>query len=94
MTTNVEHRAFQEKPNLDSTYAPDLLPLLQSLLADLADLDFAHERNLDTIRRSPVDEDVKRTMLAGLRQRHHQMRAPYVHELATLQKRIVATLAQ
>jgi hypothetical protein len=88
MATQVEHLPPHDKHGPDHVYAPDILPLLQSLLADLADIDLAYEKSLDAIRRSPGDDALKYEMIDRLRQHHRERKAPYIRELTILQDRI------
>jgi hypothetical protein len=90
MATNLEH----PRPGASSSHYPiypeDICPRMQSLLAVLADIDCAHEKNLDSIRHSTADESQKRELLNLLRKRHQERRAPYIRELEALQQRIDA----
>lgn len=90
MPMDVEHPRIQGPVRTERVYSPDILPQLQSLLADLADIDFACEKKLESIRRSPSDEDHKRRLIAAILQRHEEQRAPYVEELTALHERIRA----
>jgi hypothetical protein len=74
-------------------YPSELLPSLQSLLAALADIDFEHESDIETIRNSSVDEWLRQVVIRKLQERHQERRAPYVRQLAALQKRIQAAAA-
>jgi hypothetical protein len=85
MPTHVQHPSFQELPGIGRTYSPDTLPRLQSLLADLADIDFACEKSLKAIERSLGDESLKRRKIAQLWRDHEERRAPYVAALEELQ---------
>jgi hypothetical protein len=67
--------------------------LLQSLLATLADIDFAYESDLEVVQNSTTDEVLKRTVIKKLQECHRERRAPYVQQLATLQERMVAMAA-
>ena len=69
-------------------YSPDLQPLLQSLLATLADIDFEHERERDTISTRTADMNLKIRLLEKLREHHSERREPYIQQLAILQERI------
>jgi hypothetical protein len=69
-------------------YSPDLQPLLQSLLATLADIDFEHERERDTISTRTADMNLKIRLLEKLREHHRERREPYIQQLAILQERI------
>jgi hypothetical protein len=93
MPTHEQHPRFQEMPGTARVYSPYILPRLQSLLADLADIDFACEKSLEAIERSSGDEGLKRTMIAELRRRHQERRAPYVGELEDLQEQVRACFA-
>jgi hypothetical protein len=59
-------------------YSPDLQSLLRSLLATLADLDFAYESDLEVVKNSATDELLKRAIVAKLERQHCERRAPYV----------------
>jgi hypothetical protein len=78
---------------MNRTYSPTLQPLLQSLLLTLADIDFAYESNLETVRNSISDEVLKREVIGKLQQQHQERRTPYVRQLAALQERIRALAA-
>lgn len=82
------HMHLQQTSGTGNVYSPDILPLLQSLLADLADIDMAYEKNIEVIRQSQVEEESKSQMRARLRQSHDEQRAPYVQELIALWERI------
>ena len=88
MPTDVQYSRSLERPGMDRVYAPDILPRLQSLLADLADIDFVCEQELDAVERSEDDESLKRRQIAHLRRCHQERRAPYVAALENLQERI------
>jgi hypothetical protein len=75
------------------SYAPETLPILQSLLATLADLDFAYERERDRISRSTKDPSVRARALRTLEVEHHERREPYIRNVALLQGRIVPSPA-
>jgi hypothetical protein len=70
------------------TYPPDFLPLLQLLLATLADIDYEHESDIETVRNSAADEWLKQATIRKLQERRQQRRAPYVRKLEGLQKHI------
>ena len=69
-------------------YCPDIQPLMQSLLAILADLDFAHECELERIETGSGDAAMKERLRSRLEAQHRERRAPYVHQLGRLQARI------
>jgi hypothetical protein len=85
MRTDVQHLRFQETSRTDRVYSPDILPRLQALLADLADIDLACQQKLEAIERSLGDESLKRRKIARLWQDHQERRAPYVAALEELQ---------
>jgi hypothetical protein len=70
------------------TYPPDFLPLLQLLLATLADIDYEHESDIETVRNSSADEWLKQATIRKLQERRQRRRAPYVRKLEGLQKHI------
>ena len=74
-------------------YSPEVLPLLQLLLAALADIDFEHESDIETVRNSAADEWLKQTTIRKLQERRQERRAPYVRKLEGLQKQIQAVAA-
>jgi hypothetical protein len=69
-------------------YSPALQPLLQSLLATLANIDFEYERERDRLNGSARDADLKMRLLKKLERQHHERREPYIRQLATLQERL------
>jgi hypothetical protein len=69
-------------------YSPSILPLMQSLAATLADIDFAHERDIEFIEGRAGDPALKARRLRTIKQEHRERRAPYVQELAALQSRV------
>ena len=75
------------------TYSHDILPLLQLLLATLADIDFEHGSDIETVRNSSADEWLKQATIRKLQDRHQKRRAPYARRLESLQKRIWAMAA-
>ena len=87
----------RQSPNIGigatPTYPPDLLPLLQLLLATLADIDYEHESDIETVRISAADEWLKQATIRKLQERHRERRAPYVRRLDGLQKQIQAMAA-
>ncbi len=74
-------------------YAPAVAPLLQSLLATLADIDFAFESDLEVVETSATDEALKRKIIERLREQHRQRRAPYVQQIDALQKGLQSLVA-
>jgi hypothetical protein len=74
-------------------YPSELLPSLQALLAALADIDFAHESDIETVRNSSADEWLKQTVIGRLQARHQERRASYVQQLERLEKQILTRAA-
>ena len=79
--------------NTPRVYPPDLQPLLQSILAALADIDFVHASEVALIRDSDADEWLKQSVIRRLDERHRERRAPYVRQLAAVEERIRALAA-
>jgi hypothetical protein len=69
-------------------YSPTLQPLLQSLLATLANMDFEYERERDRLSASARDANLKVRVLEKLKRQHRERREPYVQQLAILQERM------
>jgi hypothetical protein len=70
-------------------YSPDVQPLLQSLLATLADLDFDYERERERISSSTEDSNLRVRLLQKLADKHRERRDPYIEHLTGLQARIM-----
>jgi hypothetical protein len=69
-------------------YSPSLQPLLQSLLATLANIDFEYERERERLSDRTMDMALKVRVLEKLKRQHHERREPYVQQLSVLQDRI------
>jgi hypothetical protein len=93
MTTELGNVVSMGRARLEEVYSPDLLPLLQTLLAALADIDFAFESDLEAVESSTAEESLKRQVAERLRQMHHERRTPYVQQIAALQERMRAVAA-
>ena len=70
-------------------YSPAFQPLLQSLLATLADLDFDYEKEREKLSKASPDANIKIRALEKLKSRHRERRDPYIQQLAILQKRMM-----
>ena len=70
-------------------YSPGAQPLLQSLLATLADLDFAYERERDRISGSTEAPSVQARALRKLEVEHQERREPYIQHLSLLQEQML-----
>lgn len=75
------------------TYSPDILPLMQSLLRVLADIDFEFQKDRETILKSAIEEPLKRRAIATLAKRHHERRDPYLKEIGKLERQVQRTFA-
>jgi hypothetical protein len=71
-------------------YRASILPLMQTMLATLGDLDFAHERELRRIDASSSDAALKAQLRGQLEDRHRERREPYVQQLGALEVRLKA----
>jgi hypothetical protein len=67
-------------------YPADILPLMQSLLATLADIDFAHECELERFSNSGLEPEAKRLIGEALQANFQQRREPYLRRLKQLQQ--------
>jgi hypothetical protein len=66
----------------------EFLPVMQSLLATLADIDFAHEHEVEKVNSSGKDDTFKAKLITKLDQLHQERRHPYEHELLRLASRM------
>ena len=65
-------RTDQYEPDV---YAPDTKPLMQALLATLADIDFAHERDIErAVSTTAKNPSLKARVLHALTQKHRERR--------------------
>jgi hypothetical protein len=79
--------------NTPRVYPPDLQPLLQSLLAALADIDLVHESEVAIVRDSDADEWLKQSVIRRLEEHHRERRVPVVRQLEAVEERIRALAA-
>lgn len=91
MIAHAECLQMRDMPGESRFYSPDILPRLQSVLAALADIDVAHEKNVTRVASSAMDADRKRDMIGKLQHDHRERRIPYVAELMALRERMDAT---
>ena len=70
----------------------DIQPLMQTLLATLADIDFEHQCELEKVKSSATEPSLKAKIITRLEQRHRERRHPYVQELVALEARMRAAL--
>lgn len=74
---------------LPKIYSPTYQPLLQSLLATLADIDFDYEKEREKLRTAAPDTSLELRALERLKARHRERREPYIQQLAVLQERMM-----
>ena len=67
-------------------YSPALLPLIQSLLATLANMEFEFEQECAKVR-GTTDIQLKARVLERLKANYQARREPYIRALADLQQR-------
>jgi hypothetical protein len=70
------------------TYPTDIQPLLQSLFATLADIDYAFQVQREKLDASDSPAAVKAIAERRLREAHQERRAPYIEQLACLHRRL------
>src|SRR5215210_571508 len=74
-------------------YSPSVEPLMQSLMATLANIDCEHELEVAKLGRSIAPVSVKARVRAGLNQRHEERRERYARDLAMLEQRVLSQAA-
>ncbi|WP_046861726.1 hypothetical protein [Microvirga massiliensis] len=92
-TAGAQVRPSEDDFEPSATYPGELKPLLQSLLATLADIDFAFERDLEAARASSMEEVLKQRAIERLMAHHRERREPYVRQLTALHSRILSLVA-
>ena len=93
MPANTAHHSVHTGNGATRLDPSELRLFLQSLRATLADIDFEHESDLETVRRSSVDEWLKQTTIRKLQERHRERRMPCIAQLERLQDRMQARAA-
>ncbi len=80
------------RPNISERDTPvlpaDLEPAMQSVLATLADIDFAHRQEVEKVSSTRLDDVFKSRLIAKLDQLHRERRQPYAQVAVRLQKRM------
>jgi hypothetical protein len=79
MIENVEHSPW---------VSADILPRMQHLLSALADIDFDYDSDVEVVRESAANEDLKTAAIGNLRQLYDRRRAPLVRQLTALEGRL------
>ena len=69
-------------------YPVELQPLMQSLLATLADIDFANGCELENVDQGTGTAEAKQRVREKLIEEHRQRREPYVEQIGILEGRI------
>jgi hypothetical protein len=88
MPANTAHHFTHMSDGATCLSSLELQPLLQSLRATLADIDFEYENDIETVRTSSVDELFKQATIRKLQERHRKRRMPCVVRLQRLQMRM------
>ena len=88
-----ERSSHPASGNAPRVYPPEIQPLLQSLLAALADIDLVHESEVAIVRDSDAEEWLKQGVISRLEERHQKQRAQYVRQLEAVEERIRALAA-
>jgi hypothetical protein len=73
-----------DAPSPSRVYPSDILPLMQSLLAALADIDFEHDCEREKFSNSDLEPKAKRLIAEALQAHHQHRREPYVRSLNQL----------
>ncbi|PVE23366.1 hypothetical protein DC522_15995 [Microvirga sp. KLBC 81] len=92
MSTHVDYQPVQSASGPRRIYSPDLLPHMQSLLAEIADLDCALEKDLQATKNSSYSEAHKSELIQELKRRHRERHTPIAMELAALEKKVAQEL--
>jgi len=91
----MSNHKLRERALDQSPVAPaEFQPALQAILATLADIDFAHEHEMEKINSSVMDERFKTKLVTKLDQLHREKREPYEQELVRLQDRMRSLLSR
>jgi hypothetical protein len=93
MPANTAHHSTYMENDATCLYLLEVQPVLRSLRATLANIDFEYESDIETVRKSSVDELFKQTAIRMLQEHHRERRMPCVVELDRLQMRMQARAA-
>ena len=80
-------RAYLRAPTSDQHPDLECQQKVQELLAAVAEIDWAYEADLETVRTSDAPIAIKQTVINTLRQQHQERRASYTRKLQALQRR-------
>ncbi len=87
--TKLSNNISYSKQYQPRMYSPTDKPLLQSLLATLADIDFEYEQARDKVSKNSPDLNLRIRVLEKLKAQHQERRMPYIQQLAILQERLI-----
>ncbi|KLK92256.1 hypothetical protein AA309_14745 [Microvirga vignae] len=73
-------------------YSPNLLAHMQSLLAEIADLECAFEKKLQAAKNGSYSESHKSELIQELKRRHDERHTSIAMELAALEKKVAQEL--
>jgi hypothetical protein len=93
MSANTTHHSGHRGNGITRMQSSELQSFLRSLRATLAAIDFDYESDMETVRRSSVDELFKQATIRRLQEHHRERRMPCVAQLERLQERIQARAA-
>ena len=93
MPANTTHHSVHIGDRITPMQSSELQSFLQSLRATLAAIDFEYESDMETVRKSSVDELFKQATIGRLQEHHRERRMPCVAQLERLQERIQARAA-
>lgn len=85
-TKSTHDNAANESAVNHRTYSPNIQAMMQELLRTLANIDFQHEAEMDRLKQSATDEELKKYIKEKLLARHRERREPYVNLLAELRQ--------
>lgn len=90
MPANTAHHFTHMSNGATCLYSSEFQPLLQSFQATLADIDFEYESDIETVRKSSLDELFKQMTIRKLQEHHRERRMTCVVQLERLQMRMQA----
>jgi hypothetical protein len=93
MPANMAHHSMHTGNGATRLDPSELRLFLQSLRATLANIDFEHESDVETVRSSSVDEWLKLTTIRKLQEHHRERRMPCIAQLERLENRMQARAA-
>jgi len=85
-TKSTHDTAVNESAVNYRTYSSDIQVMMQELLRTLANIDFQHEIEMEKLKQSATDEELKKYIKEKLLARHRERREPYINLLAELRQ--------